>query len=90
MLVLQDTKKLVIPETHQVFFTQRQLLFDDAKELGKIDLLVDGRCDSPGYSAKYHTYTVMDKQTGMIMDMHVGVAGNSARIELDGFKNVLQ
>ena len=32
----------------------------------------------------------MDKQTGMIMDMHVGVAGNSARIELDGLKNVLQ
>ena len=35
----------------------------------------------------------MDKQTGMIMDMHVphvGVAGNSARMELDGLKNVLQ
>ena len=35
----------------------------------------------------------MDKQTGMIMDMHVfhvGVAGNSVRIELDGLKIVLQ
>ena len=35
----------------------------------------------------------MVKQTGMIMDMHVshvGVAGNSARIELDDLKNVLQ
>ena len=35
----------------------------------------------------------MGKQTGMIMDMHVshvGVAGNSARMELDGLKNVLQ
>ena len=35
----------------------------------------------------------MDKQTGMIMDMHVssvGVAGNSARMELDGLSNALQ
>ena len=42
---------------------------------------------------KYGIYTVMDKQTSLIMDMqvsHVGVAGNSARMELDGLKNVLQ
>ena len=43
--------------------------------------------------AKYGTYTVMDKQTGVIVDMHVshvGVAGNSAGMELDGLKNVFQ
>ena len=70
-------KKLVIPAIHQVFVTQRQLLFDDAKERSKIDLLRDGRCDSPVCNANYGTYTVMDKQTGMIMDMqvsHLGVA----------------
>ena len=42
---------------------------------------------------KYGTYTVMDKQTGVIVDVHVshvGVAGNSARMELDGLKNVFQ
>ena len=35
----------------------------------------------------------MNKQAGMIMDMHVphvGVASNSARMKLDGLKNVLQ
>ena len=86
-------KKLAIPAIHRVFVTQCQLLFDDGKEHGKIDLLGDGRCDSPGYNAKYGTYTVMDKQTGMIMDMHVShvhVAGNSARMKLDGLKNVIQ
>ena len=43
--------------------------------------------------AKYGTYAVMDKQTGVIVDMHVshvGVAGNSAGMELDGLKNVFQ
>ena len=91
--VLQDTKKLVIAAIHRFFVTQGQLLFDDAKEHGKIDLLGDGRCDSPDYNAKYGSYTIMDEQTSMIMDMHVshvGVAGNSARMELDGLKNVLQ
>ena len=97
MLVVQRftryKKKLVIPGIHQAFVTQCQFLFDDAKESGKIDLLRDGRCSSPGYNAKYGTYTVMNKQTGMIMDMHVsqaGVAGNSARMELGGLKNILQ
>ena len=33
-------KKLVIPAIHQVFTTQRQLLFDEAKERGSIDLLI--------------------------------------------------
>ena len=86
-------KTFFIPAIHWVFVTQRQLLFDDPKEGGKTDLLGNGRCDSPGYNPKYGTYTVMDKQTGMIMDMHVsyvGVAGNSARMELDGLSNALQ
>ena len=31
----------------------------------------DGQSDSPGYSAKYGTYTVMDQATGYILDMEV-------------------
>ena len=76
-------KKLVIPAIHRLFTTQRQLLFDDAKERGSINLLGDGRCDSPGYNAKYGTYTIMDSFTGMILDMHVshvGLTVTSARI----------
>ena len=63
------------------------------RENGKIDLQGDGRCDSPGYNAKYGTYTIMDSKTGMIIDMHVshvGLTGSSARMELNGLKNVLQ
>ena len=86
-------RKLVIPAIHRVFTTQRQLLFDDARERGSIDILGDGRCDSPGYNAKYGTYTIMDRITGKILDMHVshvGLAGTSARMELDGLKHLLQ
>ena len=37
--------------------------------------------DSPGYNAKYGTYTLMDSQSGHILD--------SQRMELDGFKRVV-
>ena len=60
---------------------------------GKIDLLGDSRCDSPAFNAKYGAYTVMNKKTNMIMDMHVSrasVAANSAKKELHGLKNDLQ
>ena len=86
-------KKLVIPAIHRVFTTQRQILYDNVRENGKIDLQGDGRSDSPGYNAKYGTYTIMDSKTGMIIDMHVshvGLTGSSARMELNGLKNVLQ
>ena len=31
----------------------------------------DGRCDSPGYSAKYGSYTVMEQQSGVILDFQL-------------------
>ena len=85
--------QLLIPAIYRVFVAQHQLLFDDDKERSKIDVLGDGRCNSAGCNAKYGTYTVMDKQIGTIMNMHIfhiGVSGNCARIKSDGLKNVLQ
>ena len=44
----------------------------------------DGRCDSPGYSAKYQTYTIMDQETNLILDftqVQVTQAGNSNAME---------
>ena len=63
------------------------------KSVVKLTFLGDGRCDSHGYNVKYGTYSVIDKQAGMIIDMHVSyvdVAGNSARIAIDDLKHVLQ
>ena len=85
-------RKLLIPAIHRVFITQRQLIYDEVSERGELHLLGDGRCDSPGYNAKYGTYTIMDSQSGKIIDLHlshVGMTVTSARMELDGLKHNL-
>ena len=85
-------KKLLYPAIHRVYTTNRALLFESAKEESEIYLLGDGRCDSPGYNAKYGTYMLMDSQSRHILDLHIShvrVAGNSQRMELDGFQRVV-
>ena len=47
-------------------------------------MIGDGRCDSPGYNAKYGTYTLMDSDSGEILDarvIHVGNVDNSTGME---------
>lgn len=86
-------KNILFPAIHRVFTTNRQILFDEAHEQDQLHLLGDGRCDSPGYNAKYGTYTIMNSLSGFILDFHIShvkIAGNSQRMELDGLKHVLQ
>ena len=86
-------KKYLFPIIHRMYTTNRQLIIDNVAEKGDIDLLDNGRYDSPGYNAKYDTYTVLDKNSGLILDVnvsHVRIARNSTRLELDGLKQVLE
>ena len=58
-----------------------------------LKLCGDGRCDSPGYSAKYCTYTLMEATTNLIFDfelMHVAMTNfNSGTMEREGLRNLL-
>ena len=62
--------------------------------LGKKKLAVagDGRCDSPGYSAKYGTYTMMDTASQLIIDfelVQVTQASSSVGMEKLGFQTLM-
>ena len=53
----------------------------------------DGRCDSPGFSAKYGTYSIMDLQSNKIIDFtltNVGSVANSVVMEKMGFVELLE
>ncbi|CAC5398264.1 unnamed protein product [Mytilus coruscus] len=52
----------------------------------------DGRCDSPGYSAKYGSYTLMDLNTNKILDIQLVQSNEvkgSTHMELEGLKRGL-
>ena len=52
----------------------------------------DGRCDSPGHSAKYCTYSLMDQNSGNILDfqlVQVSEVENSGRMEKVGFERAM-
>ena len=68
-------------------------ILEDMKQAKLIDLSGDGRCDSPGYNAKYLTYPFMDKSTnkiGIFSLTRVTEAGNSNRMEKMRFELALK
>ena len=88
-------KKSLFSAIHRVntHTINRPLIIDNTVEKGDLDFFGDRSCDSPDYNAKYGTYTVLDKNSGLILDFnvsHVRIAGNSARMEFDGLKQVLE
>ena len=54
----------------------------------------DGRCDSPGYNAKYCTYTIMEAKTSAIIAFNVvqvtEAENSSSKMELIGFKRSME
>ncbi|XP_063967630.1 uncharacterized protein LOC135157074 [Lytechinus pictus] len=83
--------KILLPVIH-TFYTQD---IQDAHEEHKnrpLSICGDGRCDSPGYNAKYCTYTCIDLQSNKILGMslvHVSEATSSVAMEKVGCRRVL-
>ncbi|XP_060581296.1 uncharacterized protein LOC132737932 [Ruditapes philippinarum] len=68
-------------------------LLQSVKDSGRpLRLSGDGRCDSPGYNAKYCTYSVMDLETSAILTyvvVQVTETGSSGRMEAEGFRRCM-
>ena len=55
---------------------QQSSLLDSIKDEGKELILGgDGRCDSPGHSAKYGSYSLMDLEQNRILDSQLVQVG---------------
>ena len=66
---------------------QHTLIADSVVAAKSFKLSGDGRCDSPGFNAKYGTYSVMDNRTSKVLHfevIHVGETESSSRIEKGG------
>lgn len=62
----------VYPVVIQKWHEQQQQLFSQLEERGDgLVLAGDGRCDSPGHSAKYGSFTLMEQQLNRVVDFEL-------------------
>uniref|UniRef100_A0A8C6SM35 Transposase n=1 Tax=Neogobius melanostomus TaxID=47308 RepID=A0A8C6SM35_9GOBI len=85
-------KKCVFPTITKTWINERNAVLTDLASQ-EVVLCGDGRCDSPGHSAKYCTCTFLDAQSNKVVDfkvVSVTQVSNSNAMELHGFKEALK
>ena len=68
MLFYHLQHDVVFPVVVKKWKQQRKRMLQLLKQQEKLVLVGDGRCDSPGHSAKYCMYTFMEANTGNVVD----------------------
>jgi ribonuclease HI len=85
-------KTILFPVVQQTWIKSQSAIVKQMKQSSSIDVCGDGRCDSPGHSAKYGTYTLMDEKTNLIMEfsiVQVTEVTSSNAMEYEGCKRTL-
>ncbi|KAH7940941.1 hypothetical protein HPB49_008312 [Dermacentor silvarum] len=73
-------KGCLVPAITKVWSTQQASLVEACKGRD-LCLLGDGRCDSPGHSAKYLTYTLMDAETRKVLNFTQVQVGQNPQVK---------
>ena len=77
-------KNIILPVINKQYKIQQSNVIADIKDGMPVDLCGDGRSDSPGHTAKYGTYSLMDEKSGKIVDfslIHVSEVSSSNAME---------
>ncbi|XP_052009413.1 uncharacterized protein LOC127662328 [Xyrauchen texanus] len=84
--------KLLIPTINWQWKIEQDKAIENAIADGAVTLGGDMRADSPGHSAKYGSYTMMDLKANRVIDIQLvqsNEVGNSQRMEKKGFERSL-
>ena len=80
--------KYIIPTIVNVWTEEQQTIMTQLRDQGRqLDLAGDGRSDSPGHSAKYGGYTLIEQNIKKIIDIQLvqsNEVGSSNACELEG------
>ena len=73
---MKHQKKYLHAEVEKTYREKQSSLLDSIKDEGK-ELILGGygRCDSPGHSAKYGSYSLMDLEQNEILDSQLVQVG---------------
>ena len=92
-LHLRPQKTVLFPEINFVYMQRRESILEHVQNL-PLDFFGVGRCNSPGFNPRFFMNAHNNKTTDCHV-MHVGVVGNSVRMEkmslctlLEKFRNV--
>ena len=85
-------KTLLFPTLNSFYKRYRSKIINICTTREENNFIGNGRSDSPGYSAKYGTYSLMSTDLNKIVDfflVHISMAGNSSRMEKKGLQTLL-
>ena len=85
-------KTILFPVVEQTWIKSQSAILKQMKQSSSVDVCGDGRCNSPGHSAKYGTYTLMDEKTNLIIEfrvVQVTEVTSSNAMEYEGCKRAL-
>ena len=92
--VFYDTQqRFLFPVLNQAWKNEQQMVKQELVNKGAINLNGDGCCDSPGHSAKYGPYTLMDNDSGKVVAfsvVQVSEVTSSNAMEKEGFKRCIE
>ena len=71
-------EQMLFPIVVQAWKINQASVIDALHQVGSVDLFGDGRCDSPGHSAKYGTYTLLDENTAFSVVQVTEVTSSNA------------
>ena len=84
----------LIPEINQAWeFEQEAAIMEVLQQDTPVRLAGDGRCDSPGFCAKYCLYSHMDLATNKLLSLQlvqVTETGSSSRMEVLGYERGME
>ncbi|KAJ8050070.1 hypothetical protein HOLleu_03121 [Holothuria leucospilota] len=84
----QIQRNFLIPEVNSFWSAHQNDIIESLQGV-PVDLAGDGRCDSPGYNAKYCSYSLMDVNSEKIVDLELvqcSETGSSVRMEAEAFQ----
>ena len=85
-------KKYLFPVINNKWKSDQAEILKELKRANHVDIAGDGRCDSPGHSAKYGTYTMMDESSKKVIEfsvVQVTETTSSNAMEYEGCKRTL-
>ena len=92
--VFYDTQaKYLFPVVNEAWEAESRHQINKLTSREVVNLSGDGRCDSPGHSAKYGTYTLMDEDTGNFVAFNVvqvSEVSSSNAMEKEGFSRCIE